>query len=73
LGTLFNLSKGDLGGPMQAPYQIFKKLSDNRFVWVENIEELHEARGRLAHLSASSEADYILFDPRAKTVVARHA
>lgn len=57
---------------MQAPYQIFKRLSDNRFVWVENIEELQEARGRLAHLAASSEAHYVLFDPRAKNVVARH-
>jgi hypothetical protein len=55
---------------MQAPYQIFKRLSDNRFVWVENIEELQEARGRLAHLAASSEAHYVLFDPRAKSVVA---
>jgi hypothetical protein len=58
---------------MQAPYQIFKKLPDNRFVWVENIEELQEARGRLAHLCAGSEAAYVLFDPRAKTVVAHHA
>jgi|HubBroStandDraft_1064217.scaffolds.fasta_scaffold232818_2 hypothetical protein len=57
---------------MQAPYQIFKRLSDNRFVWVENIEELQEARGRLAHLAANSEAHYVLFDPRAKSVVALH-
>ena len=45
---------------MQAPYQIFKKLSDNRFAWVENVEEFQEARARLAHLSASSEVDYVL-------------
>jgi len=53
---------------MQAPYQIFKKLSDDRFVWVENVEELQEARGRLAHLCASSETDYVLFDPRTRAV-----
>ena len=58
---------------MQAPYQIFKKLSDNRFVWVENVEELQEARGRLANLCASSDVDYILFDPRTRAVVTRHS
>ena len=57
---------------MQAPYQIFKRLPDNRFVWVENIEELQEARGRLVHLAVSSEGHYVLFDPRAKSVVAHH-
>jgi hypothetical protein len=57
---------------MQAPYQIFKRLPDNRFVWVENIEELQEARGRLVHLAASSEGHYVLFDPRAKSVLAHH-
>ena len=58
---------------MQAPYQIFKKLSDNRFVWVENVEELQEARGRFAHLCASSDVDYVLFDPRTRAVVTRHS
>jgi hypothetical protein len=57
---------------MQAPYQIFKKLSDDRFVWVENVEELQEARGRLAHLCAGSDVDYVLFDPRTRVVVTRH-
>ncbi len=70
---LFNQMTTGTKTAMQAPYQIFKRLSDNRFVWVENIEELQEARGRLAHLAASSEAAYVLFDPRAKTVVAHQA
>ena len=54
---------------MTAPYQIFRKLPDNKFIWIENIDELQEARGRLDFLSTISDADYILFDPRARTVV----
>jgi len=54
---------------MTAPYQIFRKLPDNKFIWIENIDELQEARGRLDFLSTISDADYILFDPRARTLV----
>jgi len=36
---------------MTAPYQIFRKLPDNKFIWIENIDELQEARGRLDFLS----------------------
>jgi hypothetical protein len=56
---------------MTAPYQIFRKLPDNKFIWIENIEDLQEARGRLDFLSAISDSDYILFDPRERTVVAQ--
>ena len=58
---------------MTAPYQIFRKLPDNKFVWIENIDELQEARGRLDFLSTISDADYILFDPRERTVVTQLA
>jgi hypothetical protein len=54
---------------MTAPYQIFRKLPDNKFVWIENIDELQEARGRLDFLSTISNSDYVLFDPRERTVV----
>lgn len=54
---------------MTAPYQIFKKLPDNKFIWIENIDELQEARARLDFLSTVSDADYILFDPRDRIVV----
>ncbi len=58
---------------MTAPYQIFRKLPDNKFVWIENVDELQEARGRLEFLSTISDADYILFDPRERTVVTQFA
>jgi hypothetical protein len=58
---------------MTAPYQIFRKLPDNKYVWIENIDELHEARGRITFLSTISDADYILFDPRERTVVSETA
>ena len=58
---------------MTAPYQIFRKLPDNKFVWIENIDELQEARGRLDFLSTISDADYILFDPRERSVVTQPA
>ena len=57
---------------MTPPYQIFRKLPDNKFIWVENIDELQAARGRLDALSASSDADYVLFDPRTRAVVAHN-
>jgi len=56
---------------MTAPYQIFRKLPDNRFIWIENVEELKEARCRLDFLSTTSDADYVLFDSRQRTVVAK--
>lgn len=56
---------------MTPPYQIFRKLPDNKYVWIENIDQLQEARGRLEFLSTISDADYILFDPRERTVVAQ--
>jgi hypothetical protein len=58
---------------MTPPYQIFRKLPDNKYVWIENIEQLQEARGRLELLSTISDADYVLFDPRERTVVAQPA
>ena len=58
---------------MTAPYQIFRKLPDNKFVWIENIDELQEARGRLDFLSTISDSDYILFDPRERSVVTQLA
>lgn len=54
---------------MTAPYQIFRKLPDRKFIWIENIEELQEARARLDFLRTVSDADYVLFDPRERTVV----
>jgi hypothetical protein len=54
---------------MTAPYQIFRKLPDRKFIWIENIEELQEARARLEFLRTVSDADYVLFDPRERTVV----
>jgi len=54
---------------MTAPYQIFRKLPDRKFIWIENIEELQEARARLDFLRTVSDADYVLFDPRDRTVV----
>jgi len=68
-----NNPKYDGHSKMQAPYQIFRKLPGNRFVWVENVYELQEARGRLAALSSNSEVDYVLFDPRERSVVSRYA
>jgi hypothetical protein len=58
---------------MTPPYQIFRKLPDNKYVWIENIEQLQEARGRLEFLSTVSDADYILFDPRERTVLPQPA
>ncbi|MGD0401985.1 MAG: hypothetical protein ABSB66_02205 [Candidatus Acidiferrales bacterium] len=58
---------------MTAPYQIFRKLPDRKFIWIENIEELQEARARLEFLRTVSDADYVLFDPRERTVVGQVA
>jgi hypothetical protein len=56
---------------MTAPYQIFRKLPDKKFIWIENIEELQEARARLDFLRTVSDDDYVLFDPRERTVVSQ--
>lgn len=52
---------------MRISYQIFRRLPDNRFVWVESVEELQEARRRMLTLGA----DHIVFDPRERAVVGR--
>jgi len=52
---------------MRINYQIFRKLPDNRFVWVESVEELQEARNRILTLGG----DHVLFDPRERTIIGR--
>jgi hypothetical protein len=63
------ITKAEKNPKMTPPYQIFRKLPDNKYVWIENIDQLQEARGRLEFLSTVSDADYVLFDPRERTVV----
>jgi hypothetical protein len=68
-----NNTKAEKTPKMTPPYQIFRKLPDNKYVWIENIEQLQEARGRLEFLSTISDADYVLFDPRERTVLPQPA
>jgi hypothetical protein len=46
---------------MAAKYDIFKKTPENMVIWVEEVEDISQARKRLISLAASAPAEYRLF------------
>jgi hypothetical protein len=47
---------------MTAKYDIFKKTPDNSVIWVEEADDIIQARKRMVSLAASAPAEYRLFD-----------
>ena len=47
---------------MTVKYDIFKKTPDNSVVWVEEADDISQARKRLLVLASSVPAEYRLFD-----------
>jgi hypothetical protein len=47
---------------MTSKYDIFKKTPDNSVVWVEEADDISQARKRLITLASVAPAEYRLFD-----------
>jgi hypothetical protein len=47
---------------MIAKYDIFKKTSQNNFVWVEAVEDIVAAKKRLVSLASTAPNEYRLWD-----------
>lgn len=47
---------------MAAQYDIFRKTPTSDFIWVEEVEDITQARKRLIHLTSDDPAEYRLWD-----------
>lgn len=47
---------------MEAKYDIFKTAPDRSVIWVEEAEDISQARKRLVALASTAPAEYRLFD-----------
>ena len=45
---------------MASKYDIFKKTPENMVIWIEEVEDIIQARRRLVSLAASAPAEYRL-------------
>jgi hypothetical protein len=55
---------------MSSPaYDIFRK-KDSQLIWVEAAHELESAKKRIATLAMQDRAEYVIYDHRAKRIVA---
>jgi hypothetical protein len=55
---------------MSSPaYDIFRK-KDSQLIWVEAAHELESAKKRIAALALQDRSEYVIYDQRAKRIVA---
>ena len=54
---------------MNSKYDIYRKLPDDRLLWIDRVKELNEARQLVAALESTSMDNYLVYDFRARTVV----
>jgi hypothetical protein len=54
---------------MNSNYDIYRKLPDDRLLWINRVKELNEARQLVAALGSTSMDNYLVYDFRARTVV----
>jgi hypothetical protein len=58
-----------LGGDMNSKYDVYKRLPDDRLVWLDRVMTLGEARQLVARLVSASIARYLVYDFRERFVV----
>lgn len=54
---------------MDSKYDIYKRLPEDRLLWVNRVKELDDARQLVAALQAASFDRYLVYDFRERTVV----
>lgn len=54
---------------MNSNYDIYRRLPDDRLLWINRVKELNEARQLVAALESTSMDNYLVYDFRARTVV----
>jgi hypothetical protein len=56
---------------MTARYDIFRKATDESFIWIETVEDISEAKKRLITLASTVPGDYRLWDPSRQMFIER--
>jgi len=54
---------------MDSRYDIYKRLPEDRLLWVNRVKELDDARQLVAALQSASFDHYLVYDFRERTVV----
>ena len=54
---------------MDSKYDIYKRLPEDRLLWVDRVKELDDARQLVAALQSASFDHYLVYDFRERTVV----
>ena len=54
---------------MNSRYDIYKKLPEDRLLWVDRVKALDEARKLVAALQTASRDSYLVYDFRERIVV----
>jgi hypothetical protein len=54
---------------MKLTYDIFRKLPDSGPIWVEEVQDLEQARERLASLTEIRPGDYFVYDAHSAKII----
>jgi hypothetical protein len=54
---------------MNSKYDVYKKLHDDRLLWVNRVKEIEEARQLVAAMESVSIDQYLVYDFRERIVV----
>ena len=54
---------------MDLKYDIYKRLPEDRLLWIDRVIGLDDARQRVAALQSSSLEHYLVYDFRERTIV----
>jgi hypothetical protein len=57
------------GGPMNNKYDIYKRLPEDRLLWINRVMGLDEARKLVAALQTATMESYLVYDFRERTIV----
>jgi hypothetical protein len=54
---------------MKLTYDIFRELPDSGPIWVEEVQDLEQARERLASLTEIRPGDYFVYDAHSAKII----
>ena len=54
---------------MDSGYDLYKRLPNDRLLWIERVQELDKARRLVAAMKSTSMDDFLVYDFRERTVV----
>lgn len=57
------------GLSMDSGYDLYKRLPNDRLLWIERVQELDTARRLVAAMKSASMGEFLVYDFRERTVV----